>query len=148
MPKQLQRRRVSGTTRHPGAGKLPRSKKQQAAPVHKMRLVTPEMRAARTRKLARTPGAHWRFQTGGSLEVKARGGTRFEDRFDEVVVDDWLHAEMMGARSVFVNVGGLALWLRLTKDGARVSGAEIRAEGDERKELVKALSEELRRGGT
>lgn len=82
--------------------------------------------AAHSRKLAKRPGSHWRFQTGGSFQIKPRGGDSVSERFDEVVVDDWLHAEMMDTRSVFITVAGLALWLHLTPKGAVVTHAELR----------------------
>lgn len=104
--------------------------------------LTPFDRAAHTRELARHPGASWRFQTGGSFAVESRGSTSTSERFDEVVVDDWLHVEMMDTRSAFVQVAGLCLWLKIGKDGAVITEVELRAEGTAGDELRRLLGNE------
>lgn len=94
-------------------------------------------------ELARHPGASWRFQTGGSLAIESQGATSNSERFDEVVVDDWLHAEMMDARSCFVQVAGLAITLKLTKSGAVVTNVEVRENREhERQNLLRLLGNE------
>jgi len=87
-------------------------------------------RAAHARDLARHPGAKWRFQTEATFAIEDRGDTDAAGRFDEVAVDDWLHAEMMDRKSCFVSVAGLSIWLRIGKNGAEITEIEIRAEGD------------------
>jgi len=37
--------------------------------------------------------------------------------FDEVVVDHWLHVEEMDAGRYWMNVGGLVIWVTVTRDG-------------------------------
>lgn len=46
--------------------------------------------------------------------------------FDEVVVGDWLHAEMMDDDSVFVNVAGRAFWIDTSKPGGKITMEEDR----------------------
>lgn len=100
--------------------------------------------AAHARKLGKRPGSSWRFQTGGSLEVhNDPGPLKISERFDEVVVDDWLHAEMMDTRSCFVRVGDLALWLKLGPGGAEITDFEIRAEGEKAKKLAAFLAAQV-----
>lgn len=94
------------------------------------------------RELACHPGASWRFQTGGSFAIESRGSTGTSERFDQVVVDDWLHCEMMDARSCFVTIAGLAISLKLTKSGAVVTNIEVRTEGPERGNLLRLLGNE------
>jgi hypothetical protein len=97
-------------------------------------------RAARSRDLARHPGAKWRFQTEGTLAIEDRGETAAAGRFDEVVVDDWLHAEMMDRRSCFVSVAGLSIWIRIGKNGAEIYDMEL-PDGDARHRVADLLQQ-------
>lgn len=118
---------------------------RRCAAKHPMNTIPKFDHVAHARKLARRPGSSWRFQTGGSLEVHSDPGTlKIDQRFDEVVVDDWLHAEMMDTRSCFVTVGALALWLKLTPSGAEITHVEIRVEGDKAKQIADLLARTVR----
>lgn len=96
-------------------------------------------RLAHARDLAKRPGSHWRFQTEATLAIESRVGARATGRFDEVVVDDWLHAEMMDRRSCFVSVAGLSIWLRIGKNGAEISEIEISGDGKAAELIADAL---------
>lgn len=61
------------------------------------------------------PGYRWRVLAhedhGPSHAMQDQG------RFDELVVDDWLHIEQMQNRVWWMQLGAYAVWIRLPKRG-------------------------------
>jgi len=57
------------------------------------------------------PGSKWRFLAHGPtrLHLDDKG----EYRFDELVVDDWLHIEQMSDREWWMRVGDARIWIQL-----------------------------------
>lgn len=67
----------------------------------------------------RRPGLPWRVlahrRDGTPVEMQSRD--HGDPDFDELVVGQWIHLEQMSKRRWWMNVGGVTVWIRVTKDG-------------------------------
>jgi hypothetical protein len=63
------------------------------------------------------PGAHWRV-LAESTTGETSADVRDAGVFDELVVDAWLHIEQMSARSYWMQLGPLRIWITLKPDGS------------------------------
>ena len=66
------------------------------------------------RRCAENPGAEWRLEIerdGQKVEVQDEG------RFDELVVDHWLHVENLSERSWWLRIGDVRIEARVDSGG-------------------------------
>lgn len=97
-----------------------------------------DQRAARVRKPP--PGSRWRIlahERGRPVELADRGV------FDELVIDDWFHLEQMDTRAWWMEVAGLALWVRIRRNGtAEITFTEARTGTARRRKLGRIESKD------
>ena len=74
----------------------------------------------------RRPGGYWRFLAHEAPQPGERMcGPAITDEstkhppsiFDEIVVDRWLHVEQMDVSRWWMNVGGVTVWIEVSRDG-------------------------------
>lgn len=74
------------------------------------------LHAETKRQQGRAPGYRWRVQDCGEWS-RTKTARKYPERFDEIVVDGWLHVERMDTRSFYGTIAGLSLWWLVKQNG-------------------------------
>jgi hypothetical protein len=88
----------------------PRAKKQARAKVKPSKFKVPKPRPLKF-------GSRWRFQTGGSSHISITSPGSSNAVFDEFVLEDFLHIEMMSDNVYWMRVGGNTIFHIVRKNG-------------------------------